>query len=146
MASRHRLTADSLTPHPDRDRLSRQQRRGIKAWLLQWGEPVGAPSARSRVAAILPPRMSSARVVEFAQAIYLACNADATLMLQIHHQRQNPRSGAGPSPLEPVVMSNGTVRIGHSPCLLGRHVAGLHETSRGRLDWEEGSPPKAAKK
>jgi hypothetical protein len=161
---KHRkITADSLTPHPEGDRERRRRLLGISAWIIQWvpvevaDHPLeeASPHSRRRVTSILSPRISHDRVYEIAKAIYLAERADPAGMLAfVRMQRSSPRSPSA-TPLTPMYAKleanmgsrkgkdvrrlpfTGRFRIGHDPCLYARKVKNLRERENGTLDWDE---------
>jgi hypothetical protein len=155
-----KITADSLSPHPERDRLRRRRLPAVSAWIIQW-VPVdvaqhpledAAPHSRRRVVGILSPRISHERVCEIAKAIYIASYAEPTAMLALlRTERVSPRSAAR-SPVTPeyamceIRWEDGKVRrvpfvdrlrFGRDPCLYARKVGNLRESDSGELEWDE---------
>ncbi len=160
-----RLTADSLSPHRERDRLRRLRLPSASAWLIQWvpvevaEQPLerAAPRARDGVAGILSPRLSHRRVEEIAKAIYLAGFAEPTAMLELFRMervRSHPDTPRTPVTAKyaqcEMTWEDGEtyrgpyidrLRFGRDPCLYARKVKNLREIEGNRLDWDEITMP-----
>ena len=154
-----KITGDSFTPHPERDRARRYKHRGITAWILQWVEPeiadaplaLALPTSRASVVSILSPRFSDGEVLKAARAIYIAHRATPAGILAIFHLEQELRRTPERWPLAPkyarisrqfgdesiTAESRGRFRIGRDPCLYARKVTRLRERPGGVLAWDE---------
>jgi hypothetical protein len=154
------ITADSLTPHPDRDRALRYKSRGISAWIVQWVGPeiaeaplaLASPNSRENVVAILSPRMPHRDVLRVSLALYKAHCATPTGLLALYHMERRTEL----TPLAPVyaIVSMALTgrqlsgpwterfRVGRAPCLYSRKVANLKEVPDNKLSWQEVPIPK----
>jgi len=157
--AQRKITGDSFTPHPERDRSDRHKHRGVTAWILQWVEPeiadaplaLALPEVSGGVVSILSPRFSDSEVLKTARAIYIAqrrppqesspsssgarTQADAGERAARSEVRPNLPSASGDQLRRRRL--DRPFRIGPSPCLYARKVTKLRERRVGYSRWEE---------
>ncbi len=124
--------------------MSRRKPRKIKAWLVTW-EPIGNHcKGHDKVAAILNPRLSAARVRAFVEILYVnTCYSLSERMAYVANKKKNPY----PAKFVDIdgVPWTAEIHCGHNPFLLARLVdefaVRIDEHGKEAPIWKERSRP-----
>lgn len=98
--------------------MRRQQKRGVKAWLVTWEWSGDHAKRPDKVAAIFNARWSAQRVRKFVEFIYLSEYPLSERLTYSVHKNQNPY-------LATFVPTTGEIHCGHNPWLHARCVDDL---------------------